>query len=297
MDNNKKAIRQLELAIPHQGIGLVTKRGAGHSITQRNELVEAKYGLSIQELRLIMICASRINPKEPFDWNNPNCGVFEVTAEDWKQAYSSDNKNLYKLLKEGAERLFENHIELNTRESETYYRWVSSSSYFRAQAKVKLRFTREVLLFLTQVADRYTTVRFEYLAKLPTTYSWKFYMLMAQFEDTGFRIISLDDFRHAMDCADQHQLYGDLKKRVILPSVQKVNENTNLKISCTEVKHGRKVVKLKFRIKKILPGGAELTEGEFIPKERAEMKFQKFHKKDATKLEQRWKNRDWAEKS
>lgn len=287
-------MRQLELAVPHRGVTLKTERGAGRSVTQRNELIESRYNLSIQELRLVMLCASRIDPTAEIDWTEKDVGVFDVTIEDWGSVFPGHGKRAYRLLKEAAEKLFENFIEVNGKESITYHRWVTSSGYFGSQGRVKLKFTREVLELLTAVANRYTTVRFDQLTKLPTTYAWKLYMLMAQFQDTGFRIISINDFRHAMDCADQHQLYGDLKKRVIIPSLTNVNAYTNLKVSFTEVKDGRKVVKLKFRIRKILAGGAELTEGEFISEDRAEMKFDK---KVSGKLEQRWNNRDWAEQS
>ena len=83
-------------------------------------------------------------------------------------------------------------------------------------------------------------------------YSIRLYELCNQFRSTGFRLIAVDDFRFAMDCVKKYPKIAMLKQRVITPSVSEINEKSDINISVTEVKRGRKITHFEFtfRLKK-----------------------------------------------
>jgi plasmid replication initiation protein len=64
----------------------------------------------------------------------------------------------------------------------------------------------------------------------------------------GHRTISIDDLRYAIGCTNKYKTTRALKQEVINPAIKEINEKTSLKIACTDVKEGRKIVQFKFRV-------------------------------------------------
>src|SRR5699024_9813423 len=63
--------------------------------------------------------------------------------------------------------------------------------------------------------------------------------------------VSLDHLKSLLGITQKsYDVYGNLKNRVIRPSMKELNEETDLNIELEEVKEGRQVIELIFKINK-----------------------------------------------
>jgi len=90
------------------------------------------------------------------------------------------------------------------------------------------------------------------VSKMQGAYSVRVYELLVQYKTTGERYISIEDFRFMLDLGTRYKQFNDLLKRVIEPSVDEINEQSDLKVTATPQKTGRKFTHIKFTIKSLI---------------------------------------------
>jgi plasmid replication initiation protein len=71
-----------------------------------------------------------------------------------------------------------------------------------------------------------------------------------QFADRKILRISVTDLKERLGIADKYKLYSGLKRDVINPAVEEINnaENTRIRLKISEIKHGRAVAVIEFKI-------------------------------------------------
>ena len=67
-----------------------------------------------------------------------------------------------------------------------------------------------------------------------------------QFISTGERYLSLEKLSELFELRGQYPRFYDLKKRVIEPAINEINENTTLNVEWEPIKKGRTVIGLFF---------------------------------------------------
>lgn len=116
---------------------------------------------------------------------------------------------------------------------------------------IEIRFHDDVLPFLIKAKIEFTKYYFENIQRLKSTYSIRIYELCKQYQNTfnGYREFTLDDLKYFLDMSKKiYPRYVDFKRRVITPSIEEINEKTDLFLKLEEVKIGRSVNKLRFYI-------------------------------------------------
>jgi plasmid replication initiation protein len=67
-----------------------------------------------------------------------------------------------------------------------------------------------------------------------------------KFNSTGERVIFVNDFKSALGISDKYPLFKDLNKWVIKPSLEELNQRSDLNIKFSTIKKGRSVSVLAF---------------------------------------------------
>ncbi|NYC00045.1 replication initiation protein, partial [Clostridium beijerinckii] len=85
--------------------------------------------------------------------------------------------------------------------------------------------------------DWYTKYQLKNIMQFKSTYSFRLYELLKQYEKIGIRSITIDDFRCVLDIDDkQYPKYANLKQKVISVAVNEINSKTDLYIEYEEEK-------------------------------------------------------------
>lgn len=211
--------------------------------TQDNQLIEACYTMTINEKRLLLLGISKVNPipfpkeSEPFR--------FSVTTEEWAKYYSDEKP--WRAMKRAADTLLTRYVTLHPKTGITKkLSWFDEVEYRENEGVVFIRFGWSIQVRLAGMLEQFTKVNLLSVNKLTSLYSIRLYELLNQFRSTGYRIISVDDFRLAMDCVDSYSLIADLKKWVLKPAMKEINIKTDLRVKQEDLKRGRTIVQFRF---------------------------------------------------
>lgn len=229
----------------------------GLNVNISHTLTRSAHSLDLIEKRIIGLFLAQFDSKQPHIKKNPKAYIenrkVRVTAKDYAAIFEIDEKTAYRQLISAANKLFERYIRYTVQTpkglKEVKIRWVSGVVYHHGEGWMEANFTEEVTPHIVfALGDKYTTYKLKNAASLRSIYSWRLMELMGQFKKTGLMKISLDKFRHALEIPEK-RLYGDIKRKIIEPSIKELQDKNNLLIEWRPIKKGRAVASLEFKFR------------------------------------------------
>lgn len=218
-------------------------------VVKSNQVIEASYQLSTIEQRLVLAAISRI----PKNQEVTDDELYLVTTEEMK-ALGVHEKTAYRDLKEGLNKLYERSINIKINNKSIKMRWVQSVVFMDSQGVIGLRFSKDLLPFISNLSREFTKYALSDISGMSSAYAIRIYELISQYRSIGKREIAVADLYQMLELGDRYPLFADFKKRVLDTSVQQINENSPLEVSYELRKTGRKYthVIFSFDLKKII---------------------------------------------
>lgn len=227
-----------------------------NSVTQSNHLIQAAYGLSLNEKRLLMLAISKINPET---WTQE----WEITvyAREWSKVYGRDLKHCYLDMEKATEQIMDRKLTFrsgpdlaeknhNKKKTIEHGRWVAWAKYHPGETKVTLEIPKSLkkyLAFIMLEEQGFTSYRLLAAGKLRAPNSIRMYEFFMQFKKTGFFVTRVTDLRERLALGEKYKLFSDLRKWVIEPAIKDINANSDYEANYEiSKKEGKKVVNLKF---------------------------------------------------
>ena len=214
-----------------------------------NALVEASYRLTPAEQRIMLACISQVRR----DQSITDDVLYSVSVADYAALTGTESHSVYKELADAALRLKRREVWITerpngngSREETLVTGWVQSIRYRKAEGRVELRFSKDMLPYLTQLTEQFTRYALSDIAKLNSGYAIRLYELLCQWRDTGVRELSIEWLRHAFMLNGRYPAIKDFKRWVVVPAVEQVNEHTSLWVKWDQRKTGRRVSHLVF---------------------------------------------------
>lgn len=217
-------------------------------VYKANALVEASYRLSLYEQRIVLACIAQVRRDEPLTDQQ----LYTVSAQQIADMTGTKLGTAYQNLKAASERLFERRVTLheapNGKEGGKVRltRWVQEVVYQEAQGTVALRFSQPMVPYLSQLTAQFTRYALADVAKMTSAHAIRLYELLAQWRDAGEREVSVEWLREALQLEDRYGNIRDLKRRVIEPAVEQINELSPMWVKWDQRKTGRRVSHLVF---------------------------------------------------
>ena len=215
----------------------------GELVVKSNQVVEASYRLSVLEQRVLISAIAKI-PKQIAVTDDE---IYTVSTNDL-QSIGVHEKTAYKELKLAVERLYERSINFIDG-SGSKIRWVQRIDFNDSKSEIAIRFSKDILPYISNVKANFTQYLLSDVATMKSAYSFRLYELVAQYKNIGKRLIGIDDLRLMLDVGKRYKTTGNLIAWVIQPSIDEINEVTNLTVTVEPKKTGRKYTHLEFIIK------------------------------------------------
>lgn len=218
-------------------------------VRYRNAINRAAHFLDVIEQRIILTAIAQVPAGEVTDEK-----LYSVSASDLVELGSNQTK-VYGQMKDAVKSLFDRYLTLTVEDGKRrrtrYFRWVQTVDYADNEARIYLRFSKDLLPFISDIQQEFTRFNLIDLAGIRSTYAIRLYSLLMQFRDTGKLVIKVDDLRQRFELGDKLARYNHLKTKVINLAVKQINEGerTQIKVSYKEKKVGRKVDTLIFTFK------------------------------------------------
>ena len=230
----------------------VVKNTSPQVIRKSNELIEARYRLSIWEQRLILTLLANIT-KQDADFKR-----YHVRVADFAGMWQLDSDNsLYEKVQDAADSLVGKTVQLSDDPSvsETVS-WLSYVRYKRGSGEIEMEFHSSLKPYLLQLQKHFTQYQLGHVVNFKNQYSIRIYELLKmevfKHPDGSFvKDFKYDDLRALLGISDdEYTLFGNFKMRVISPAIAEICSHTDLNIE--EVRYGktgRKVTDITFVVK------------------------------------------------
>ena len=216
-------------------------------VVLQNRVVECFRAMSLDEKRLF-IMATPLARTTKVSSNEP---IF-ISSSEFAIECGIDLSTAYTALEAASDRLFTRFFGYTAENGDRVkMRWVNKVIYKAGQGGSELYFSDEVLLLLREfdALNPYTKYKKEVVLRLKKDYSLDFYHLAKKHQTMGGFQISLDELFEQLGLPESYRRIGNLKDRVIKPSLEEITANTDIDLSYENVKRGRSVVGFKFTVK------------------------------------------------
>ena len=221
-------------------------------VVKHNDLVTASYAMTRHEQNLLLSCISQIDSRKRLEEGQ----VFTLTVEQARDLFynGNDQYNAYRDLKTASERLFERKIRLQLDNGkELLTRFVQSVIFDPNAGAVNIRFATDIYPYLSELEKNFTKYRLANIVQLTSVYAVRLYELLICWLGQGLhnKEFDIDDFRRLMGIDDKYSQFGELKKRVIVPALEQINEFTDHEIRVSYRKVGRtfRFIRFSFNVK------------------------------------------------
>lgn len=223
-------------------------------VVKDNALINASYNLELTEQRLIMLAI--INARESGQGITADSKL-EIHASDYAKLFNVSIDASYKALREAVNNLFNrqfSYIAEHKRSGKTGVvrsRWVSRIFYVDDLALLEITFAPDVVPLVTRLEEHFTSYQAKQVAHLTSKYATRLYELLIAWREVGkVPQIEIGEFRNRLGLLDdEYTAMHNFKKRVLEPSIQQINEHTDITVTYEQHKKGRLISGFSFRIK------------------------------------------------
>jgi plasmid replication initiation protein len=214
-------------------------------VTKSNHLIESTYKLTLQEQRILLVLASKVQPRDDI------LKTYHFRAKDFIEIMGNKKgTGFYTYLKEIINELQTKRLTIKKDGKEFNYNWVITSIYEDNKGCITLQLHPELKGFFLELKEKFTSYQLENVVRLNSVYSIRIYELLKQYERIRKRKLTLEELRYFLGIEkDKYKLYGHLKNKVLLVAQKEINEKTDIQFTFNEIKSGRKVTGFEFDIK------------------------------------------------
>ncbi|MDW0111514.1 replication initiation protein [Sporosarcina aquimarina] len=219
-----------------------------HIVTQKNELVEAHHidPLSVNEQKVVLTMISMIEPADD------DFKTYLLSVKDFAEMVGLKGESTYSEIKKISKTLVSKVIEIPIGKKDWLVAtWASSVRYRSSEGTVEFSFDSKLKPYLLQLKNQFTSYKLTNILNLKSTYSIRLYELMKKWQHLGRWECSVEELRGILGAklVKSYSVYGNFKNRVLLPALVELNDKTDVQISFSEIKKGRKVERIEFTIR------------------------------------------------
>lgn len=231
-------------------------------IIKSNNLIEGSYRLSAMEQKIIYYGATMLNKEILMNditisevqnaIKRREFPILRINACDFQKAFGMKTGSIYSLLDEASKKLYERDLIYKDSDGAIVHkRWVITSRYDEKNARIDLEFHPDLLYDLLIFTKNFTIFKLKDAKSIKSGHAYRFYELLKQYEKLGVRTISVEELKFKLGISDEeYPSYGNFNQSVISPSIKNINKYTDLEITKEEIKDKKKVIKIRFYIKK-----------------------------------------------
>lgn len=230
-------------------------------VNMGNALTNAAQGLLLSEKRVLMFAVAKLDTFKS-DGGTAS-GKVKLSASEYAELYGVDTNTAYDQLQACGESIIKKQVcwyeETPKGIKKVQINWLGKAEYIKGEGVVNLWFTPQIQPQLVQLKRNFTSYQLQQASALRSLYSWRLLELLSQYESTGWRQISVEEFAESMEATEkQRGNFAAIRRKIIEPAVKELREKDGWLIEWTPIKEGRKVASLRFEFKRNPQGSLDL---------------------------------------
>src|SRR5699024_2616849 len=223
--------------------------------TQRNELLNSQQSLSLVQKRIFYLAMKQIKRGDK---------AYKRYYVDLTDLIPGTSQNIYHRVAEELEKLSDKKIKyvekMNGKTLHSILNLVAKASQVEGTGQVYVDLHPDIRDMLLDLKGYFTKVPAMELVAVRSVYGQRIYELLYQFEDTGVRLMKVEELRQKLNVQNKYENFYNFRKRVLEQAQKDVEKHTNMSFTWDEIKarKGRKIERLLFDIEVSDPTQTEL---------------------------------------
>ncbi len=206
-----------------------------HLVVKHNDLVEAKYRLSLQEQRLIAFMCAEIKPEDE-DFRS-----YRFKIKDFAELIGLEGQNYYSELRKITRHLISKVLTLKQGDKLIQVAWLSSAVYHEKEGWVALKFAPELKPYLLKLKSYFTQYHLGEVLRLRSKYAFRLYELCKKNELLSKYKYKIEDLRELLGVKEgELKQWIHFKQRCLEKAIKEINEKTDLHVSYKAEKLGKR---------------------------------------------------------
>jgi len=130
------------------------------------------------------------------------------------------------------------------------YKSFASLEYISGSAEIEYEISPKLKPYLLELKERFVQYSLRYILPLKSTYSIKIYQLLKEYEKLKERTFKLEELYGILQVPNSMKRYDNFKRKVLQVAERELKEHGDIYFEFEELKKGRKVFEIVFKIKK-----------------------------------------------
>ena len=223
---------------PFKGAKMENKR----MVRLHNNFVEAIYSLSVDAKKLLLSIILHMNSENKIKIHRKE--IIDEIGIDLKNLKPRHRENII-------EELMTKIITIRDKDNPDD-RWKKMQLLMLTEYDDGILTTSiypELFPYFKEAQERlFTRFNIQNIKPLTSIYAIRLYELAKQYDDTGWRVIELDELRKMLKLDGKYKDNKDFRKWVLDVAKKQINKNTDINIDYELIKEGRKYTKIRLKI-------------------------------------------------
>lgn len=211
---------------------------------QSNALINARYDMTAFQKKILLYIIAKIQPDDK-DFQN-----YTINVKDFVDEADYKSKMLYDKLRKDTKALISKVYEIEEPDGLLQVAILAKAKYIKNKGQIQVAFAPDLKPYLLQLKEQFTATPLRYVMGFKSSHSIRIYEMLQQFKSTGYFIITLEELKHRLSLDNKYNTYTLFKRRVV-EQAQKELEHTDMAFTFKEIKKGRKVDRLEFKVMSI----------------------------------------------
>ena len=215
-------------------------------VKQDFKLVNAKYKLTTNEIKIIMNAISEIKIEDK-DFHTYKIKLSDISQE----LHNESLKRSYTRLKNFCEDLLKKPLFI-PKEDKGFLvvNWFSSLEYIAGTAEIEYDIHPKLKPYLLELKERFVQYNLKYILPLASSYSIRIYQLLKEYEKATKRTFTVNELMDILQVPTSYKIYNRFKEKVLQVAEKELIAHCDIFFEYEEIKEGKRVNEILFRIKK-----------------------------------------------
>jgi len=215
-------------------------------VKQDFKLVNAKYKLTTNEIKIIMNAISEIKLEDK-DFHTYRIKLSNISQE----LHNESLKRSYTRLKNFCEDLLKKPLFI-PKEDKGFLvvNWFSSLEYIAGTAEIEYDIHPKLKPYLLELKERFVQYNLKYILPLASSYSIRIYQLLKEYEKATKRTFTVNELMDILQVPTSYKIYNRFKEKVLQVAEKELIAHCDIFFEYEEIKEGKRVNEILFRIKK-----------------------------------------------
>jgi plasmid replication initiation protein len=220
-----------------------------YPVVKANKLVEAKYKLSISEIKLVFTLISQIKPDdEAFK-------MYSIKIKDLMKMFGVNSENYYTTIKTTLKGLLSKPIVIEDIKCKGDYlicNWVASAKYIKKEGVINIELSQQLKPYLLELKSHFTILELDRILKLKSVYSIRLYeILLKEYCYYGKKkisfVFSIKELKAMLGLeVNQYSEIITFKRKILDIAERELKEKSTFYFEYKTIKTGRAITDIEF---------------------------------------------------